>query len=209
MKNRNNTNVSNEREERKYLWYLWELGATRSNTLVREERKENLTTLQWHLNIRLTMWKHLHIQAKSIWQVFSSEIKEVLFILLNSLVIWLPMEHEGKTHSKVCVLGWGPSGCFVDMEETWKYGQMKSNKSLSCCCDIGGRSAKADYSVTTVFDRFYMMDGDKPSVVAHNGMDTPIWIYFCVEICTDSRLLQCIVGTESNTLWKQATKTEL
>ena len=29
-----------------------------------KREKENLTTLQWHLNIRLTMWKHLYIQAQ-------------------------------------------------------------------------------------------------------------------------------------------------
>ncbi len=78
---------------------------------------------------------------------------------------------EGKDAFKGCVLlrtirvacGYGRS---------LRNGQWR-NKSLSCCCVDIGRSAKADYSVITVFDRFYMMDGDKPEICClHNGMDT-------------------------------------
>lgn len=36
--------------------------------------------------------------------------------------------------------------------------------------DVGGRSNKADFSVIVVFDRLFMIDGDRPVVVAH-GMD--------------------------------------
>ena len=45
--------------------------------------------------------------------------------------------------------------------------------------DIGGRSNKADFSVITVFDRYWMIEGGKPSVVAqwygHIDMDILAW----------------------------------
>ena len=45
--------------------------------------------------------------------------------------------------------------------------------------DIGGRSNKADWSVICVFDRIYMMDGGKPTVVAqwygHIDIDLLAW----------------------------------
>ena len=45
--------------------------------------------------------------------------------------------------------------------------------------DIGGRSNKADFSVVTVFDRYWMIEGGKPSVVAqwygHIDMDILAW----------------------------------
>ena len=45
--------------------------------------------------------------------------------------------------------------------------------------DIGGRSAKADWSVIVVFDRVNMMDGGRPAVVAqwygHTDMDLLAW----------------------------------
>ena len=45
--------------------------------------------------------------------------------------------------------------------------------------DIGGRSDKADYSVISVFDRYWMIEGGKPSLVAqwygHIDMDILAW----------------------------------
>lgn len=45
--------------------------------------------------------------------------------------------------------------------------------------DVGGRSAKADFSVIVVFDRLNMMDGDRPIVVAqwygHCDIDRLAW----------------------------------
>lgn len=45
--------------------------------------------------------------------------------------------------------------------------------------DIGGRSAKADFSVICVIDRYWMMEGERPCVVAqwrgHTDMDLLAW----------------------------------
>ncbi len=66
--------------------------------------------------------------------------------------------------------------------------------------DIGGRSAKADWSVIVVFDRMYMIDGGKPSVVAqwrgHADHDILTWKAAQIAKFYDTSLLVI----ESNTL---------
>lgn len=66
--------------------------------------------------------------------------------------------------------------------------------------DIGGRSRGADYSVITVFDRFFMMEGGKPMVVAqwygHEDIDIIAWKSAQVAKWYDNALLVI----ESNTL---------
>ena len=66
--------------------------------------------------------------------------------------------------------------------------------------DIGGRSTKADWSVVLVLDRLYLMDGDKPEVVAqwygHIDMDLLAWKAAQISKWYDDALLV----VESNTL---------
>lgn len=66
--------------------------------------------------------------------------------------------------------------------------------------DIGGRSAKADWSVIVVFDRYWMMDGEPPAVVAqwygHIDMDLLAWEAAKIAAFYDNSLLVI----ESNTL---------
>lgn len=66
--------------------------------------------------------------------------------------------------------------------------------------DIGGRSYKADWSVIVVFDRYWLMEGDKPSVVAqiryHEDMDRLAWKAAQIAAWYDNALLVI----ESNTL---------
>lgn len=66
--------------------------------------------------------------------------------------------------------------------------------------DIGGRSNKADWSVILVLDRYWMIDGDKPTVVAqwygHIDMDLLAWKAAQIAQWYDEALLVI----ESNTL---------
>lgn len=50
--------------------------------------------------------------------------------------------------------------------------------------DTGGRSSKADYSVATVFDRYWMMYGGKPIVVAQwrGHIDHDILVWKCAQL---------------------------
>lgn len=66
--------------------------------------------------------------------------------------------------------------------------------------DVGGRSSGADYSVVVVFDRYWMMEGDKPEVVAewygHIDHDLLAWKAAQIAAFYDNSLLVI----ESNTL---------
>jgi hypothetical protein len=66
--------------------------------------------------------------------------------------------------------------------------------------DIGGRSNSADWSVIVVFDRLFMVDGGKPSVVAqwygHIDIDILAWKAAQIASLYDNALLVI----ESNTL---------
>ena len=66
--------------------------------------------------------------------------------------------------------------------------------------DIGGRSHKADWSVIVVIDRYWLMEGDKPAVVAqmryHDDMDRLAWKAAQVAAWYDNALLVI----ESNTI---------
>ena len=86
----------------------------------------------------------------------------------------------------------------------WAYPEIdateKVNDRYLAVVDIGGRGAKADYSVIVVFDRLYQMENGKPSVVAqwygHIDMDLLAWKAAQVAKYYDNALLVI----ESNTL---------
>lgn len=59
-----------------------------------------------------------------------------------------------------------PNGHLLVWEEPEIFDDCDVTNRYLVSVDIGGRWAKADYSVITVFDRYWMIDGDKPAVVA-------------------------------------------
>ena len=72
--------------------------------------------------------------------------------------------------------------------------------------DIGGRTEKADYSVIKVFDRYWMMDGGVPEVVAvwhgHIDQDLLAWKAAQISYLYNNALL----AVESNSLEKKRTE---
>jgi hypothetical protein len=77
--------------------------------------------------------------------------------------------------------------------------ELVTNRYLTVV-DVGGRSNKADYSVIVVFDRLFMADGGKPTVVAqwygHTDIDILAWKAAQIAAFYDNALLVI----ESNTL---------
>ena len=201
-KNRNNTNVSNEREESgKYLWYLWELGAT-------------LEAIHWYVEERKGKPDHATMASEypsddveafvhSGTRVFDKYLVEKLKKSCRPPQFVGDMVadgDEGEEAFKGLRFIEDHQGCLW----IWKKPEIWANEKVTnrylVVVDIGGRSAKADYSVITVFDRFYMMDGDKPSVVAqwygHTDMDILAWKSAQIAAYYDNALLVI----ESNTL---------
>ncbi len=181
LENKDNEFEPDERHESgKYLWWLWELGAT-------------LEAINWYTMERMKYTDHGHMASEypsddieafvhSGARVFDKYNVEKLrcgiripkFIgdvigdgdtgkaaLTNirftsdkqgQLIVWAKPEHDEET--------------------------IITNRYL-VVVDIGGRSGKADWSVIVVFDRYWMMEGGKPSVVAqwygHIDMDILAW----------------------------------
>lgn len=180
-KNRNNTTIASEREESgKYLWYLWELGATlEAIHWYVEERKgkpDHATMASEYPSDDIEAFVHSGTRVFDMYQVrkFRKTCCPPQFI--GEIVA---DSDEGEAALKGLQF----------MEDTqgglwiWKKPETFQHEYITdrylVVVDIGGRSNKADYSVITVFDRYWQMEGDKPSIVAqwygHTDMDILAW----------------------------------
>lgn len=200
--NRNNNNVSSTREEPgKYLWWLWEQGAT-------------LEAINWYIMERSKYTDHGDMASE-----YPSDDEEAFVhsgakvfdkYLVNKLKPFCkPPKFIGDVYAK------GDEGKAAlrnlrfredrqGMLWIWAKPEVDDDEKVLhrylVVVDVGGRSRKADWSVIVVFDRLYMMDGDKPTVVAqwygHIDHDLLAWKAAQIAAYYDEALLVI----ESNTL---------
>lgn len=201
-KNRTNDNVMSDREEPgKYLWRLWKMGAT-------------LEAIHWYISERRKYNDHGDMASE-----FPSDSIEA-FKHSGAKVF---DEYKVEKFRKACrapryigdVYGDGEKGekalsnvRFSDDHQgqlwVWQMPErFEKEKVLNrylVVVDIGGRGSKADWSVICVIDRYWMMEGDKPEVVAqwygHIDMDLLAWKAAQIAKFYDDALLVI----ESNTL---------
>jgi hypothetical protein len=202
LKQKNSDNVLSTREESgHYLWWLWERGAT-------------LEAINWYVHERAKYNDHglmasefpsddIEAFVNSGARVFDRYKVDVMRKTCR------PPKHIGDVYAD------GDSGKsamsnvrFADDSQgqlwVWELPEVDEHEKITnrylTVVDIGGRSNKADYSVIVVFDRLYMMDGDKPYVVAqwygHIDMDILSWKAAQIASFYDDSLLVI----ESNTL---------
>ena len=200
--NRNNENAASNREEPgKYLWWLWTLGAT-------------LEAIHWYIQERSKYTDHGDMASEC-----PSDDEEA-FVHSGARVFDKYKVNKLKPSCRAPryvgdLYGDGDKGkaCLAHLrfEEdhqgqlwVWSKPEVDEEEEVTdrylVVVDIGGRSYKADWSVIVVFDRLYMMDGDKPSVVAqwygHIDHDLLAWKAAQVAAWYDNALLVI----ESNTL---------
>lgn len=199
---RNSDNAPSSREESgKYLWWLWTQGAT-------------LEAINWYIHERAKYTDHglmaaefpsddieafVHSGARVFDKYKVEELKASCRIPKYVGEVYADSD-EGKkalqnlrfkedTQGSLHI--WSKPEIFDD--------EICRNRYLTVV-DIGGRSNKADFSVITVFDRLFMMDGDKPVVVAqwygHTDIDILAWKAAQIAAYYDNSLLVI----ESNTL---------
>lgn len=200
--NRENRNAMSDREEcGAYLWKLWEKGAP-------------LEALNWYIIERKKYTDHGDMASE-----FPSDSIEA-FKHSGARVF---DEYKVEAFRKACraprvvgdVYGDALQGKdalshirFTEDHQgllwVWEYpetfdGERVKNRYL-VVVDIGGRGNKADWSVILVIDRYWMMEGDKPEVVAqwygHIDMDLLAWKAAQIAKWYDDALLVI----ESNTL---------
>lgn len=199
--NRNNDNANSNREESgKYLWWLWERGAT-------------LEAINWYIQERSKYTDHGQMASEypsddveafvhSGARVFDKYKVELLRPMCK------PPRYIGD------VYGDGDEGedALLNLRFTedhqgqfWIWalpeidGDIEITDRYLVVVDIGGRSKDADWSVITVIDRLFMMDGGLPSIVAqwygHIDMDLLAWKSVQIAAFYDEALLVI----ESNT----------
>lgn len=201
--NRENNNVNSNREEPgKYLWWLWEIGAT-------------LEAIQWYILERAKYADHGRMASEypsddieafvhSGTKVFDKYKVEKLKstcrppIAIGDLAA---TADEGKKALHNLHFAEDKQGLLWIWEHPEKdeEGEYITNRYL-VVVDVGGRSHMADWSVIVVFDRYWMMEGDKPVVVAqwygHIDHDLLAWKAAQVAAYYNNALLVI----ESNTL---------
>lgn len=201
--NRENRNAASDREEPgSYYWYLWECGATfESINWYREERKKY----------------HDHGQMASEYP--SDDVEA--FVHSGSMVFdrynvekLRPGCRSPKAVGDVYADGIEGKAALSNVRfaedrqgELWVWqhpeilgeGERCTERYLAVV-DVGGRAHTSDWSVIVVFDRYWMMEGQRPSVVAqwygHIDMDRLAWKAAQIAAYYDNALLVI----ESNTL---------
>lgn len=200
--NRFNENTLSDREEPgKYLWWLWEKGAT-------------LEAINWYITERAKHSDHADMAAE-----YPSDDVEAFAHSGERVFDRYKVEELRKACRTPMYIG----DVYADGDEgdeafdnlrfaedrqgllwIWDLPDDDSDDVITdrylTVVDVGGRSRKADYSVIVVFDRLYMMDGDKPVVAAqwygHIDMDLLAWKAAQIAAFYDNSLLVI----ESNTL---------
>lgn len=183
LEGRNASNpVSDRRQPGAYLWWLWEKGAT-------------LEAINWYMAERAKYSDHGQMAAEypsddieafvhSGARVFDKYLVEKLRAACHEVV---PLRGEidgdavsGPQSLSNIRLNIHPHGALV----IWKDRQDDSPGTRMLhrylvVVDIGGRSAKADWSVIAVLDRMGMGNGQPPEIVAqwrgHTDIDLLAW----------------------------------
>jgi len=200
--NRENTNEASNREESgKYLWYLWELGAT-------------LEGINWYIIERAGVTSHGAMAAECPSDDIEAFVNSGASVFDKYRVEPLrkacrepryvgdvyAKADEGEEALKMLRFKEDKQGqLWIWAKPEIDPDEMVTDRYLTVV-DVGGRSAKADWSVVVVLDRFAMMDGGRPCVVAqwygHIDIDLLAWKAAQIAAYYDNSLLVI----ESNTL---------
>lgn len=179
--NRNNDNVKSSREESgKYLWWLWNKGAT-------------LEAIHWYILERAKYNEHASMASE-----YPSDDIEA-FVHSGTMVF---DKYKVDAFDRYCKEPRYIGEVYADADEDknalknlrfsedrqgllwiWDLPEIDEDEKVTdrylTVVDVGGRSAKADWSVIVVFDRLFMADGGKPVVVAqwygHCDIDLLAW----------------------------------
>ena len=200
--NRENDGIPSSREENgKYLWWLWEKGAT-------------LEAINWYIQERAKYTEHGFMAAE-----FPSDDVEA-FVHSGARVFdkykvekfkasCKPPRYVGEVYAdgdkgKKALQNLRFVGDSQGLLHIWEMPEIYDDEVVTdrylTVVDVGGRSNKADWSVIVVFDRLFMNDGGKPTVVAqwygHIDIDLLAWKAAQIAAFYDNSMLVI----ESNTL---------
>lgn len=202
--NRNNANAMDARHESgQYLWRLWELGAT-------------LEAINWYVHKRTEYSEHADMASEyasddiEAFKHSGARVFNEYSVEKFNKDTCIP-SYVGDVVAKNAVLK--GKNALIDLKFSedkqgqlwiWRKPELFDGERVLhrylVVVDIGGRSYKADWSVIVVFDRYYMMENKRPTVVAqwygHIDHDLLAWKSAQIAKYYDNALLVI----ESNTL---------
>lgn len=201
--NRNNANAASNREESgRYLWWLWKRGAT-------------LEGINWYIMERAKFTSHGEMAAECPSDDIEAFVNTGAAVFDKYRVdsfrkACRPPRHVGDIYGdgdegEAALQGLRFSEDSQGLLWVWALPDPQDPRETVTdryltVVDVGGRSAKSDWSVIVTFDRFGMMDGDKPVVVAqwygHTDIDLLAWKAAQIAAFYDNSLLVI----ESNTI---------
>lgn len=200
--NRNSDHEPSSREvSGKYLWWLWEKGATLEaiNWYIHERRKYTDHGLMASEYPSDDVEAFVHSGAR----VFDKyQVEELKSSCRNPKYIGdvYADGDDGKKAFQNLRFKEDRQGPLYIWSKPEVFDDVLCKNRYLTVVDVGGRSNKADFSVIVVFDRLFMMDGDKPAVVAqwygHTDIDLLAWKAAQIAAYYDNSLLVI----ESNTL---------
>lgn len=204
IEHREQQEAPNDREEPGcYYWWLWnEKGATLEN-------------IYWYMEERRKYRSHGAMASEYPSDDIEAFVHSGTMVFDRYLVEKLrPACSSAKYTGELCATGTKGRDALQNIHfvedaasgrlSVWEHPEeIEGEKILHrylVAVDIGGRGEKADYSVIIVFDRYWMMYGDKPAVVAqwygHIDHDILAWKAAQIAKYYDNALLVI----ESNTL---------
>lgn len=192
---------SNRAEPGRYLWRLWQMGAT-------------LEAINWYVSERRKYNDHGDMAAEfpsDDIEAFQNSGAHVFdtYQVQAFRPLCRPPRLKGELAAKGIKGKLALEGIHFNGEQggqLWIWSEPERMDDVQVTdrylvvVDIGGRSTKADWSVVCVFDRYWMMDGERPEVVAqwygHTDIDLLAWKAVQIAAYYDNALLV----VESNTL---------
>lgn len=200
--NRENENTSNEREASgRYLFKLFEIGATLEGihwyTIERKKFTDNADMAAEFPSDDVEAFKHSGARVFNEYKV--EELKPACKPPMEIGAVQGRGDEGKDALTDLKFLKDKKGGLWI-----WRHPEIFSDGTVSdrylTVVDIGGRSNKSDWSVIVVFDRYWMMEGGKPSVVAqwygHIDHDKLAWKAAQIAAYYNNSLLVI----ESNTL---------
>lgn len=200
--NRHNEYVpDNRKEPGKYLWYLWTSGAT-------------LEGIAWYISERTKYTDHGDMASECPTDdneafVYSGQKVFDSFKVRELQETCIPPRFVGDVYAdgddgKAALTNVRFAEDKTGLLCVWRKPDISPTSRVLnrylVVVDIGGTSSKADWSVILVLDRLYMLDGERPEVVAqwygHIDMDLLAWKAAQIATWYDNALL----AIESNTL---------
>lgn len=193
---------------REYEWFLWELGATIEGIYWYISTKEGYDYDDWRMKSEYPSTADEAFQSSGRRAFAQRYVLQARKNCRKPDVIGelFGASHIGQEALKDIVFEKNDKGALY----IWAMPDKSVNVRDRYCAfaDIGGRSEGADYSCIKVFDRYWMMDGGVPEVVAmwHGHIDQDMFAWKCAQIA--SFYNNALLAIEVNSLKKEMSEGE-